>query len=65
MSTNYKPYPGLEERFYLTQFWGGAKRGPCLQITQPGHCIQLTKAEAAALAEALRDWIAGGLTEAD
>lgn len=58
----------------LTSFWGGDARGPCLQVTtevlkfretvlnqiqEPGY-IQLTKAEALALAADLTEWAEEG-----
>lgn len=68
MSTTYKPYPGLEAKFELTQFAGGKNRGMCLQITPRNErggdgYIQLTKSDAVNLRTALLDWLDGKLTE--
>ena len=53
----------------LTRFWGGENRGSCVQITTPardrkdGHPffdhVQLTRAQAAALAADLQDFASG------
>jgi hypothetical protein len=59
----------------LTRFFGGSDRGTCVQVTQPkvGYCtdaggdmfsyVQLTRAQAAALAADLLDFAQGRETE--
>lgn len=46
-----------QHKFALTRFYGGAKRGACVQVTTPvktpGGWIQVSRAEARALAQDL------------
>jgi hypothetical protein len=48
-------------RLHLTQFFGGALRGICIQVTEDTnghyHYIQITEAEALELAAALIAWV--------
>jgi len=64
MATDLKSHA---QEVSLTRFWGGDKRGSCVQITTPasenqknGHpffdSVQLTRAQAAALAADLMDF---------
>mgnify|MGYP001193310311 FL=1 len=64
MATNIKSHaPAVD----LTRFWGGDKRGTCVQITVPAtednkakgifhDAVQLTRGQAAALARDLHDF---------
>jgi hypothetical protein len=55
MSTDLYESPSLA----VTRFYGGAERGTCIQIgTRTGY-VQLTLADAAKLADVLRDVTAG------
>ena len=66
MSTELKSHA---QEVSLTRFWGGENRGSCVQITTPardrtdGHPffdhVQLTRAQAAALAADLQDFASG------
>ena len=68
MSTELKSHA---DRVTLTRFFGGSDRGTCVQVTQPkvGYCtdaggdqfsfVQLTRAQAAALAADLLDFAQG------
>ena len=67
MSTNSRSHAKDVD---LTRFWGGEQRGSCVQITTPaskdtkakGHffdTVQLTRAQAAALAADLLDFAQG------
>jgi hypothetical protein len=68
MSTDLKSHA---KDVSLTRFWGGDNRGPCVQVTQPNpnylideggkrfNNVQLTRAQAAALAADLLDFAQG------
>ena len=67
MSTNIKSHA---QEVDLTRFWGGDNRGSCVQITTPASkdskpagnffdSVQLTRAQAAALAADLLDFAQG------
>ena len=66
MSTELKSHA---QEVSLTRFWGGENRGSCVQITTPARDrkdrhpffdhVQLTRAQAAALAADLQDFASG------
>ena len=67
MSTELKSHA---QEVSLTRFWGGKDRGSCVQVTQPTpkneqrsfnffNHVQLTRAQAAALAADLLDFAQG------
>jgi len=67
MSTELKSHA---QEVSLTRFWGGDKRGSCVQITTPASAdtkggthffdsVQITRAQAAALAADLQDFASG------
>jgi hypothetical protein len=58
MSTELRSHA---DRVSLTRFWGGTDRGVCVQVTEEvthSH-VQLTRAQAAALAADLLDFAQG------
>ena len=60
MSTELHILPTAEGNLIVTQFWGGDKRGTCLQLTpETGEgFIQLTAAETESLGRILSEWLA-------
>lgn len=69
MSTELKSHA---DRVALTRFWGGADRGTCVQVTTEKRepqgteffdSVQLTRAQAAALAADLLEFAQGRETE--
>ena len=60
MSTELKSHA---DQLTLTRFWGGSDRGTCVQVTAGhgvgGDHVQLTRAQAAALAADLMDFAQG------
>lgn len=46
----------LNTEVSVTRFFGGSRRGTCLQLTGPKGWVQLTRADAAELAKRLADF---------
>lgn len=66
MSTELKPTMDRNDaKILMTQYWGGAKYGTCIQLTGENDYIVLDKPAAKRLIEALNEWVEGIRSEAN
>ena len=63
MSTEMQAVEDRNGEVSLTQFYGGAHAGACLQVTGHKLYVSLTKDQAKDLAVALMRWVNGELPE--
>ena len=61
MSTELKTIKTITQDVALTSYYGGDKRGVCLQITNQNDegYVQLTKAQARELVSEINKWLIG------